>query len=130
MIPAIQVRQIVAAAIVAVCGVVWRLAPLGLPPFWVKYGGSILWGAMVLLIVGVFDPRPRPSWTTSAVAAVIALAAELFRLYHAPALDAFRLTLMGGLLLGHVFSLWNVVAYWAGIVVALPLRAALISIAR
>ena len=49
------------------------------------------------------------------IAAVIAVSVELFRLLHTPWLDAFRLTLPGALLLGHVFSLWNIVAYGAGI---------------
>ncbi len=35
---------------------------------------------------------------------------------HAPWLDAFRLTTAGALLLGRIFSLWNLVAYLIGIV--------------
>jgi hypothetical protein len=119
-------RQLAAAVAVAACGLVWRLAPLGLPPFWLKYGGSVLWGAMVLLIVGAFQRRARPACITPFAVAMVALAAELFRLFHAPALDAFRLTLPGALLLGRVFSPWNILAYWVGIAAALPLRAALL----
>jgi len=113
----IRWRYLVAAAIVAACGLVWRLAPLGLPPFWIKYGGSILWGVMVLLIVAAFARTAR---TTLLAAATIALAAELFRLFHTPALDAFRLTLPGALLFGRVFSPWNILAYWIGIAAAYP----------
>lgn len=39
------------------------------------------------------------------------------RLVHTPWLDAFRLTTAGAQLLGRIFSLWNLVAYFAGIVV-------------
>ena len=46
---------------------------------------------------------------------VIAIGVELFRLVHFPWLDAFRLTLPGALLLGRVFSVWNMVAYGVGI---------------
>jgi threonine/homoserine efflux transporter RhtA len=52
----------------------------------------------------------------AAIAALIAIGVELFRLMHAPGLDAFRLTTAGALLLGRVFSPWNVVAYGFGIV--------------
>jgi hypothetical protein len=107
--------RLLAACVVAVCGLVWRLVPMGLPVFWLNYGGSVLWGAMVLLLVAALERGARPLWRTPAIAAVIALCAELFRLYHTPALDAFRLTLPGALLFGHVFNPWNVVAYWAGI---------------
>jgi hypothetical protein len=46
---------------------------------------------------------------------------ELFRLVHAPWLDAFRLTLAGALLLGRIFSPWNVLAYGVGIALAMLL---------
>lgn len=110
--------------VVAASGLIWRLAPLGLPPFWLKYGGSVLWGGMVLLIFGALWRGNKPSWATPVAAAVFALAAEVFRLFHTPALDAFRLTLPGALLLGRVFSPWNVLAYWLGIAAATPLHAA------
>ena len=115
-----------AAVVVIAGGLVWRLVPLGLSPFWLKYGGSVLWGAMVLLLFGAFRRGAEPSWTTPAAAAAFASAVEVFRLVHAPALDAFRLTLPGALLLGRVFSLWNVLAYWVGIAAAMPVHAALL----
>ena len=43
---------------------------------------------------------------------------EFFKLFHAPALDAFRLTLPGILLLGRIFSVWDIVAYWLAICIA------------
>ena len=86
----------------------------GLPGAIVKYGGSILWATMVFFLVAIAGPR-RPRWTVAWLSAVIAVSVELFRLVHAPWLDAFRLTLPGALLLGRIFSPWDILAYGAGI---------------
>ena len=117
-----RLADLLAAVAVAACGLVWRMAPLGLPAFWLKYGGSALWGAMVLLLVAACARRAATVWESICVAVLIAVASELFRLFHAPALDAFRLTLPGALLLGRVFNGWNVVAYGVGIVAAMPIH--------
>jgi hypothetical protein len=88
---------------------------LGLPAFVVKYGGSILWATMVFFLVAMAAshlPRGRVAW----IAASIAVGVELFRLVHAPWLDDFRLTIAGALLLGRIFSLWDMLAYGAGVV--------------
>ncbi|ANM10183.1 MULTISPECIES: ribosomal maturation YjgA family protein [unclassified Rhizobium] len=83
----------------------------------VKYGGSALWAAMVYLLVALFVARARPA-IIAAMALFIAISVELFRLYHTPWLDAFRLTTAGALLLGRIFSLWNMLAYAIGIAAA------------
>jgi hypothetical protein len=46
------------------------------------------------------------------VAAFVATSVECLKLLHSPGLNAFRLTLPGVLLLGRVFSFWDVGAYW------------------
>ncbi|AOO81562.1 DUF2809 domain-containing protein [Bosea vaviloviae] len=92
-----------------------RFGPgLGLPFIVVKYGGSLLWGTMVYALLASTAVR-RPAAQLAALAALIALSVELFRLWHTPWLDAFRLTTPGALLLGRVFSPWNLVAYAVGI---------------
>lgn len=91
---------------------------LGLPAPIVKYGGSVLWGTMVLFLVATLRPRLSRS-RLALIAMAIAVVVELIRLVHTPWLDDFRLTLAGALLLGRIFSLWNLVAYAAGIVVGL-----------
>jgi hypothetical protein len=91
---------------------------IGLPMSVVKYGGSLLWGAMVFFVVAVILHSGRRR-TIVLTAVVVAIVVELFRLYHTPSLDAFRLTLLGALLLGRVFSAWNLVAYGAGILLGL-----------
>lgn len=104
------------ALVVIACGLSlrWYGFQLGLPAFVVKYGGSLLWATMVFLLVGVLLPRLARS-QLAAIAIVIAIVVEFSRLVHAPWLDAFRLTTAGALLLGRIFSLWNLVAYAAGI---------------
>lgn len=105
---------LLAVAVVVAAGLTLRLVPLGLPRPLVKYGGSALWGAMVHLVVLTAWPR-LAGWPSLAVAGLIAVAVETSRLVPLPPLDAFRLTLAGQLLLGRLFSAWNLVAYAAGI---------------
>ena len=112
-------RSLIRAALalaVIVCGLAlrWYGFPLGLPAFVVKYGGSLLWATMVFLLVGVLLLRLSRT-QIAAIAAAIAIVVEFSRLAHAPWLDAFRLTTAGALLLGRIFSLWNLVAYTVGI---------------
>jgi Protein of unknown function (DUF2809) len=95
-------------------GLFWRLVPLGLPAFPLKYGGSVLWGALVYFLVRTVMPYSSPK-TAAFVASFVALVVECSRLFHEPWLDAFRLTLPGALLLGRIFSLWNLLAYGVGI---------------
>jgi len=104
------------ALVVIACGLSlrWYGFPLGLPAFVVKYGGSLLWATMVFLLVGVLLPGMSRS-RLAAIAVAIAIVVEFSRLVHAPWLDAFRLTTAGALLLGRIFSLWNLVAYGVGI---------------
>jgi len=92
----------------------------GLPPLIVKYGGSILWGAMVFFLVAIAGPR-RTRFHIALIAILIAVAFELFRLVHTPWLDDFRLTLAGALLFGRIFSPWDILAYGVGILSALLL---------
>jgi hypothetical protein len=87
---------------------------LGWPAIIVKYGGSMLWGAMVFFIVAIAAPR-RSRRYVALISAAIAFCVELFRLVHAPWLDDFRLTLAGALLFGRIFSAWDFLAYGAGI---------------
>lgn len=97
-------------------GLAVRFAPLGLPLFVVKYGGSMLWALMVYWIISALLPS-RPLLAVALVAGTLATAVEFFKLYHSPALDAFRLTLPGVLLLGRFFSVWDIGAYWLAIVI-------------
>lgn len=108
----------IALAIIA-CGVALRLGgyEIGLPYYLVKYGGSTLWGGMVFFLIATLLPR-QPLGRLAILSVVVAALIEFSRLYHTPWLDEFRLTLAGALLLGRIFSWWNIVAYAVGIVIA------------
>jgi hypothetical protein len=86
----------------------------------VKYGGSVLWGTMVFFLVSVLASG-RSHTRIASIAASIAVCVELSRLVHSPWLDDFRLTMAGALLLGRVFSTWNLVAYALGILLGAAL---------
>jgi len=113
---------------IIVCGLALRRFGLGvgLPASIVKYGGSVLWGTMVFFFVGLVASK-LPRRSIALIAILIAIGVELFRLVHAPWLDEFRLTLPGALLLGRVFSPWNMLAYGAGIVSGMGLDRVAIS---
>lgn len=91
-----------------------------LPFVVVKYGGSLIWGTMLYFVVAIFCAG-TPGTRKALLALCLATVVELSRLYHTSALDAFRLTVAGALLLGRVFSLWNIVAYALGIALACAL---------
>jgi hypothetical protein len=111
----IIVRIALCLSIVA-CGLALRRFgfQLGLPALIVKYGGSMLWGTMVFFLVAIVASR-RSRQHIALISALIAVCVELFRLVHYPWLDDFRMTLAGALLLGRIFSPWNMLAYGIGI---------------
>lgn len=113
------IRAALALAVIA-CGLSlrWYGFPLGLPAFVVKYGGSLLWATMVFLLVGVVLPRLTRT-QIAIIAMTIAALVEFSRLVHTPWLDAFRLSTAGALLLGRIFSLWNLAAYSVGILLGI-----------
>jgi hypothetical protein len=108
--------RLCAAVVVIAAGLALRRfgLGLGLSPSVVKYGGSMLWGTMVFFLVAICASG-QPRWKIALISVSIAIGVELFRLVHTPWLDEFRLTTAGALLLGRVFSPWNILAYAAGI---------------
>jgi hypothetical protein len=118
----VVVRLLWVVALAAV-GIVWRMAPLGLPYVWWATGGDVVWGAMLVPLVGAVCVGAERPAITGMVAAAIAVAAEYQRLWHSPGLDAFRQSLAGELLLGRVFNARHILAYWTGIVLALLAQA-------
>ncbi|PDT26063.1 hypothetical protein CO660_30215 [Rhizobium sp. L9] len=113
-----QLLRLAAVLVVISAGLALRRFgyAVDLPFVVVKYGGSALWGAMVYLLVAlVLGKSPRA--VIAVMALFMAIAVEFFRLYHTLWLDAFRLTTAGALLLGRIFSLWNILAYAIGIAV-------------
>jgi hypothetical protein len=101
-------------------GLAIRFTHLGLPRSVVKYGGSMLWAAMIYWLVSTVLASWRLTSAT-AVAGGIATAVEFLKLYHTPWLDVFRRTLPGIVLLGSIFSFRDIVAYWIAIGLAFVL---------
>ncbi len=101
-------------------GLAVRFAHIGLPSGVAKYGGSMLWALMFYWIISALWPSGRIVHAALFTATLTA-AIECFKLVHSPALDAFRLTLPGILLLGRVFSLWDIAAYWLAIAIGASL---------
>ena len=121
-------RCAVTCAVIIAAGLALRgFGPgLGIPALVVKYGGSALWGAMLFFVVALAARHAsRPTLIVASL--LIAIGVELIRLYHTPWLDSFRLTLAGALLLGRIFSFWNIVAYAGGITVAAWLDATFVT---
>jgi len=121
--PARRALYILLALVTLVLGLLWRFVWVGLPPFLYKYGGSVLWAAMIYWLAALARPSARPSRLALA-AALFATAVELFKLVHTPALDAFRLTLAGKVLLGRFFYLSDFLAYYLAIALAAVLDTA------
>jgi len=97
-----------------IAGLTIRFVPLGLPALIVKYGGSMFWALMIYWIVSALLPSLRLH-VVALISAALTTAVEFFKLHHSPALDAFRLTIPGILLLGRVFSAWDILGYWLAI---------------
>ena len=108
----------VALVITVLLGLASRHDPGGIPEFLGKYPGDALWAMMVFFGWGAL----RPKLSTLSVA-VVALATcwtvEALKLYQAPWVVDLRHTMIGHLVLGHVFSADNLVAYAVGVVAAL-----------
>jgi hypothetical protein len=98
-------------------GLIWRFVLLGLPPFLFKYGGSVLWAAMIYWLAALIAPRAQPPHL-ALIAAAIATAVELFKLVHTPAVETFRLTFAGKVILGRYFYFSDFLAYYLAIAAA------------
>ncbi|GAC1359325.1 MAG: hypothetical protein NVSMB3_06790 [Acidobacteriaceae bacterium] len=69
---------------------------------------------MIYWVLSALMPSRRTCWL-ALLAGLAATLIELTRLWHTPALDAFRDSLAGALLLGKYFSPRNILAYWIAI---------------
>lgn len=115
------------AALVALTlafGLAIRFAPLGLPWPVRKYGGSVLWAAMLYWVISTVLGRVRLP-AVALVAEIGAVAVEFFKRVRTPTLDHFRGTLPGILLLGREFSYADILAYTIAILCAFLLDAVL-----
>ena len=98
-------------------GLLVRWPSLELPREVAKYGGSILWAAMVYFLLRAMVLR----WSMAmalAVAAVLVALGEATQMISIPWFDALRATTLGHLVFGRTFALEDIAAYWIGILVA------------
>lgn len=113
--PRRRLAALVAMAITIALGLASRRWTSALPAALGKYPGDALWATMVVFGWCALRPRARLS-DVAALAALTCLVVEVAKLWQAPWLVAFRHTTLGHLLLGHVFSWQNLVAYGVGVV--------------
>jgi hypothetical protein len=94
-------------------GLLWRSEVISLSPFSSKYGGDALWALMVFFGMGFLFPR-IPTLFSFLLALGFSWAVEFSQIYHAPWIDAIRVTLPGRLILGSTFAWPDLVAYLGG----------------
>ena len=85
-----------------------------LPTFVATYAGDTLWALTVFLVAGALSPRARMS-RRAAIALAVSHGVEISQLYHAPWIDALRLTALGGLMLGFGFLWSDLACYTVGV---------------
>ncbi|MES2569672.1 MAG: DUF2809 domain-containing protein [Verrucomicrobiota bacterium] len=106
-----------AGALLVIClGLAIRSRYLGVPRFPSKYGGDALWALMIVIFTAFVFPRLRMG-RVALISLAICCAVEFSQIYHAPWIDAIRRSRPGALILGSVFSWWDMVAYAAGVAV-------------
>src|SRR5882757_8202007 len=107
-------RRLVYLGLALVCivvGLLFRAPFLGLPREIAKYGGSILWAAMVFFGLRVLAPRWRVM-TVAILAAVLVALGETAQLISLPGFDELRATTIGHLIFGRTFAIEDIFAYW------------------
>jgi hypothetical protein len=114
-----------AAALAAVgatiaLGLASRHWPAALPAVFGKYPGDALWASMVFFGWRALRPRARTR-DVALLAMGTSVAVECAKLWQAPWLVEFRHTTIGHLLLGHVYSWQNLVAYGLGVLAGVAL---------
>jgi len=110
-----RVAALAAMAITIALGLASRHWPAALPGAWGKYPGDALWALTVFFGWRALRPRARTR-DVALLALATSVAVECAKLWQAPWLVDFRYTTIGHLLLGHVFSWQNLVAYAFGVV--------------
>ena len=95
-------------------GLASRRWPDALPAALGKYPGDASWALMVVLAWRALRPLARTR-DVALLAMATSVAVEIAKLWQAPWLVQFRHTTVGHLLLGHVFSWQNLVAYGVGV---------------
>ena len=107
----------IALALVTIALGLWVHRGAALGPVARDVLGDALWATMIAWWIGAVAPR-MPLTVRSAMAFAVCVAVELSQLIHTPALDSARSTTMGHLVLGSGFDPRDIVAYAAGVAIA------------
>lgn len=83
--------------------------------------GDALWAMMIAWWLGALAPNARPA-IRAGLAFALCWAVEFSQLYHAPALDGWRLTMLGQVVLGTGFDPRDLGAYALGVLATLMLE--------
>jgi hypothetical protein len=107
-----------AIPIIAWLGISSRHFADSLPDFIAAYAGDTLWALAVFAAVGLVF-RFAATWQVAAMAFVISALVELSQLYHAPWIDAIRVTSLGALALGNEFVATDLACYAVGVCIGM-----------
>jgi hypothetical protein len=106
--------QIILIALVCLLGIGSRRYARVLPGFMAAYAGDTFWAMAAFLGIGLVLRRASTG-TIACLAMAFSVAIELSQLYHAPWIDSFRQTALGGLILGFGFLWSDLACYAAGV---------------
>ena len=120
-----RLAALAAMAATIALGLASRRWPAALPAVLGKYPGDALWALMVFFAWRALRPRARTR-DVALLALATSVAVECAKLWQAPWLVQFRYTTIGHLLLGHVFSWQNLVAYALGLLAGVALDRGLV----
>lgn len=101
-------------------GLASRRYAASVPDLLGQYAGDTLWALLVFMAV-VFAAPALSTLRAAAIASMICLGVELSQLYHAPGIDAVRMTWAGGLVLGYGFLWSDLACYAAGVAAGVAL---------
>jgi hypothetical protein len=113
-----RLRYVLLAALTIAVGLSVHLLGTGLDSAVRDITGDVLWASMIVWLVSA--AAPTASLATRALIAIgVCYLVETSQLYHAPWIDSIRATLPGHLVLGSGFDRRDLVAYAAGVLLAL-----------
>ena len=113
----LRLAYLLVAIVCIAIGLGFRAPALGLPREVAKYGGSILWAAMVYFGLRVVGSQQRIV-VLAAISAVLAALGEATQLISFRGFDELRETAIGHLVFGRTFAFEDIIAYWIGISLA------------
>jgi hypothetical protein len=99
-------------------GLASRKFPSLFPAVFDKYPGDALWGLMLYFMVA-FVKKTSPASRIAVLTFLISAAVEFSQLIQISWLNDFRHTVIGHLILGTVFSWYDLLAYTVGICIGL-----------